>query len=412
MMEMKFRFLDGADSIGCMGMMMDSGKKKFLVEYGLSATKPPKYPMPVSKVDYIFLTHCHLDHCGMIPQVYKKNRCELFTTPLTAEIAEMMMFDSLKIAKAENYPLPYTSADIEKTMNKIVPMTFNDTLDIGDMELTMHSAGHVPGAAMFEFGIDTKTVYSGDIHTIKQRTVNGATPVKCENLFIEGTYGGKFHVSRQVVEDEFLKKISEVIDRGGTVLIPCFAVGRTQEIMILLKKLNYNMWVDGMGRSVTRLYIKYPEYLANPKEMKTAKKRFNEVQNARMRKSASMAEIIITTSGVLDGGPALNYVKLLKNDPKNAILLVGYQAENTNGRLLIEKGYIMIDNEIHKINCEVKKYDFSAHADHEQIVNFVKACDPTNVIIMHSETREMFLEDLSDYNVILPSKGEEFILDV
>ena len=115
---------------------------------------------------------------------------------------------------------------------------------------------------------------------------------------------------------------------------------------------------------------------------------------------------------MLDGGPVLRYLNQLRNDPKSAILLVGYQAEDTNGRMLMEQGCVKIDGEIVKIECELQKYDFSAHADHSQIVDFIKGCDPDNVIIMHSEAREAFLDDLSDYNVILPQTGEEFELDV
>ncbi len=410
---MKFRFLGGADMVGRMGMTVEGAGKTLLVEYGMSPTKPPEYPLPTNqRVDHMLLTHCHLDHSGMVPQVCGRDRCELFTTPLSAEVGEIMMYDSLKIAKAENYPLPYTTGDIERTMKNVVPMTYGDTFELGKIEVTMHPAGHVPGAAMFEFGVDTKTVYSGDIHTLRQRLVDGARPVDCENLFIEGTYGGRYHPDRKTVESEFLDKVAEVVDRGGTVLVPSFAVGRTQEIMILLKNAGYEMWVDGMGRSVTRLFLDYPEYLADAKALKNARRKFNEVRNANMRKDAGRAEVIVTTGGMLDGGPVLGYLRRLKDDPRNAILLVGYQAEDTNGRLLLKEGCVKIDGEIHKINCEVQKYDFSAHADHAELVEFVKACSPKNVIIMHSETRESFLEDLADYNVILPNTGEPFTLDV
>ena len=131
-----------------------------------------------------------------------------------------------------------------------------------------------------------------------------------------------------------------------------------------------------------------------------------------MRRKAVEGQIIVTTGGMLDGGPVLTYLRTLKDDPKNAILLVGYQAEDTNGRMLMEKGCIDLDGEIVKVLCEVQKFDFSAHAGHDQIVDFVKACDPENVIIMHSETRELFLPDLEDYNVILPSPNQPFELDI
>lgn len=411
-MKFNFKFLGGAENVGRMGMIMEGDGKTILIEYGMSANKPPEYPLPAPKVDHIFLTHSHLDHCGMVPQVCGRDRCELFTTPLTAEISEIMMYDSLKIAKAEDYPLQYTTGDIERTMKNVVPVTFGDTFDIGKMEVTVQQAGHIPGAAMFEFGIDTNTLYTGDIHTIRQRLVDKARPISCANIFIEGTYGGRFHPDRKTVEKEFLDKIAEVIDRGGTVIIPSFATGRMQELMILLKNQGYEMWVDGMGRSVSKLYLDYPEYLADFKAMKQAKRKFHEVRNSSMRRDAKRAEIIIATGGMMDGGPVLNYISQLRNDPRNAILLVGYQAEDTNGRRLLETRTLKIDGEIVKVECEIQKYDFSAHADHKQIVDFVKECNPDNVVIMHSEVREEFLKDLQDYNVILPMTGEQFTLDI
>ena len=410
-MKMKFKFLGGADMVGRMGMTMEGDGMTALVEYGLSPTKPPEFPLPAPRIDYAFLTHAHLDHCGMVPQVVGHNRCDLFCTPLTAEIAELMMFDTLKIAKAENYVQPYTEADISRTMKAVVPMTYGDEIQINHIDVKMYDAGHIPGASMFAFEKDSTTIYSGDIHTENQRLVGGAKPVDCTNLFIEGTYGGRNHPPRKETEAAFIAKIEEVIDRGGKVLIPCFAVGRTQEIMMLLKDLGYDMWYDGMGRSVLRLFLDYPEYIADVKALKAAKRRFNEVRGPT-RKNAKDGEIIVTTGGMLDGGPVLGYLDHIKDDPKSAILLVGYQAEDTNGRMLMEEGCVKIDGEVKKIQCELQKYDFSAHADHDQIVNFIRGCDPDNVIIMHSESREKFLPDLEDYNVILPETGKEFELDI
>ncbi len=412
-MKMKFNFLGGADIVGRMGMTIEGDGKTMLVEYGISPTKPPQYPLPApGKVDHLFLTHSHLDHCGMVPAVCGKQNCELFTTPLSAEISELMMYDSLKIAKAEGYPEPYASADIERTMQHVVPLTFEDTIELGKIDVTLHSAGHVPGATMFEFKGDSNTLYTGDIHTEDQKLVLGARPLDCKNLFIEGTYGGRNHPPKEDTINAFIAKIDEVIDRGGVVIIPVFAVGRTQEIMLLLKNLGYEMWVDGMGRSVTNLFLNYPEYIRNAKSLRAAKRTFNEVRNPASRKHAAKGQIIVTTGGMLDGGPVLSYLHELKDNPKNAILLVGYQAEDTNGRMLMDQGCINL-GEVVKVACEVQKFDFSAHAGHDQIVQFIRDCDPENVIFMHSETRELFLPDLQDdYHVMLPKPDVPFELDV
>lgn len=404
--------MGGADIVGRMGLTMEGPKKTILIEYGMSPSKPPEYPMQAPHVDHVFLTHAHLDHCGMVPVVCGRQNCELFTTPVTAEVGELLMNDSLKIAKAENYPQPYTANDVDRTMRNVVPLTFGDTIEIGRTDVTLYSAGHIPGASMFLFEGDTTTLYSGDIHTADQRLVSGAKPVDCETLFIEGTYGGRNHPPRSETEVRFLNKVREVVERGGKCIIPCFAIGRTQEIMLLLKDLKYEMWVDGMGRSVTRMFLDYPEYLRDPKKLKAAKRNFNTVKNSNMRRNASRGQVIVTTGGMLDGGPVLGYVNSVKNDPKSAILIVGYQAEDTNGRMLLEQGSMVIDGESYKIECEVQRYDFSAHADHSEIVDFIQKCDPKNVIFMHSEVRELFLPDLQDYNVILPELGQEFEMEV
>lgn len=413
-MKMKFNFLGGANIVGRMAMTMEGDGKRMLMECGVSPTKPPEYPLPVEgKIDHMFLTHSHLDHCGYVPAVCGKNNCELFTTPLSAEISELMMYDSLKIAKAEGYPAPYTQKDIEVTMDHVVPLTFEDTIELGNIDVTLHSAGHVPGAAMFEFQGDSSMLYTGDIHTEDQKLVLGARPRDCKTLFIEGTYAGRNHPPKEETISKFIAKIDEVIDRGGIVIIPCFAVGRTQEIMLLLKNLGYEMWVDGMGRSVTNLFLDYPEYIRNAKSLKAAKRTFNEIRTSSDRKKAVKGPIIVTTGGMLDGGPVLTYLRTLKDDPKNAILLVGYQADDTNGRMLMDKGCIDLDGEIVKVACEVQKFDFSAHAGHDQIVQFIRDCDPETVVFMHSENRELFLPDLEgDYKIILPMPNEPFELDI
>ena len=411
-MKVKYRFLGGADIVGCMGMTMEWAEKTVLIEYGMNPTKPPEYPIPAPPVDHVFLTHSHLDHCGMIPAVCGRQHAELFATPLAAEVGELLMNDSLKIAKAENYPLQYNSGDIDRTMRSVVPLTFGDTIEVGSVDVTLYSAGHIPGASMFFIEGETSLIYTGDIHTMDQKLVKGAKPVKCETLIVEGTYGGRNHRPRKQTEQEFLDKVQEVVDRGGTCLIPVFAIGRTQEIMLHLMDLGYEMWVDGMGRSVTRLFLDYPEYLRDARKLRAARRNFHTVKHSNMRRNAARGQIIVTTGGMMDGGPVLSYINKVKDDPNSALLVVGYQAEDTNGRMLMDHGVMNIDGEIQKINCEVQKFDFSAHADHSQIVEFIEGCDPDNVVIMHSEVAEEFLPDLQDYNVILPKPDKAFEMEL
>jgi putative mRNA 3-end processing factor len=276
---------------------------------------------------------------------------------------------------------------------------------------------------MFELRGDQTTLFTGDMHTYNTRLVYGAHPVKCDNLIMEATYGGRLHPDRLKTEYQFIQKVKEVVGRGGKVIVPCFAVGRTQEVMLILKDMKLDMWVDGMGRTVNRLYLDYPEYLRNEKQFKQARNRFNEVRTPSGRDRARKGNIIVTTGGMMDGGPVMEYLKVVKDDPKSAILLTGFQVDGSNGRMLLDKGKILYKRpgvaellvpevaEEMKIKCEVQQFDLSAHADHNELLAFVRGCDPEKVVLMHSDTREALAKDLEDeYQVILPKTNQEIEL--
>jgi len=228
---------------------------------------------------------------------------------------------------------------------------------------------------------------------------------------MEGTYAGREHENRKQLERKFLEKIEEVINRGGTVIIPAFAVSRSQEILLVLKDTGYNVWFDGMGKKISKLYLKYPKYLRSVNDLKKALKKVNMVQSEQSRKNAMKADVIVTSSGMMDGGPVLSYMNKLKNDKKSAVLLTGFQIPGTNSRLLIEKGKLNFYGVIEKVNCEVKYYDFSAHAGHSELVEFAQKCNPEKIILFHSADRAPLVESLKDTaEVLTPMKGERFSL--
>ena len=364
---MKVKFLGGAEVVGRMGMLVQNKGATLLFEYGMTASKPPTYPLAAPPVDMAFLTHSHLDHCGMLPWLVGKYDTEVVATPTTVDVTELLVHDSLKVADAEGYPKPYDDQDIKTLMRNFTTMTYGEVMDVGGFEVKLHAAGHLPGASMFELRGEQTTVFTGDVHTYNMRLVWGAHPVKCDNLFIEGTYSGRLHPDRLKTEHELIEKVKEVVERGGKAVLPCFAVGRTQEIMLLLKDLRYNMWVDGMGKGITRLYLDRPEYIRNDKALRAAKRRFNEVRTPADRQHARKeAQVIVTTGGMLDGGPVLSYIDDIKNDPKSAILLSGFQVDGSNGKRLMTEGQIAVQaakEELpHNVNikCEVKKYDLSS----------------------------------------------------
>ncbi len=412
----KIKFLGGANIVGRMGMLFQSKGANLIFEYGMRPSKPPEYPEAAPPVDYAFLTHCHLDHSGMIPWLCGKYDTEVISTPSTMDVTKLLLEDSLKVADLEGYPRPFDEGDIRAAMRNFNTMNFGDVLDVAGFEVELHSAGHVPGATMYEMRGEQTYLFTGDLHTFNLRTVWGAHPVKCDTLFIEATYSGRNHPDRLKTEYQLIEKVREVVERGGRAILPAFAVGRTQELMMILKELKYSMWVDGMGKTVNRLYLDRPEFLRSAKQFGQAKRRFREVRTPADRKLAKReADVIVTTGGMLDGGPVMNYLEAMKDDPKSAILLSGFQVEGSNGNMLMNQGMLNFQvtreempQQI-KVQCEVRKFDLSAHADHRELLSFIRACDPEKVLLMHSDNREPLAADLRNegYEVTLPMTGEE-----
>ncbi|MBU0684357.1 MAG: MBL fold metallo-hydrolase [Thermoplasmatota archaeon] len=411
-MTIEGEFLGGGDEVGRLGILLKCAGAKMLFDYGITASDPPLYPAACPPVDIVFLTHSHLDHCGMIPWLTARYDISVVSTSVSREIAILLMEDSIKIGAAEGYPEAYTSNDVRSARRKFDEIMFGDTSQAGKMQVRAHSAGHIPGATMYELIGKRTTLITGDIHTLDTRLVAGAKPVKCDNLIMESTYSGRNHPSRVKTEYAFLKKIEEVNNRGGTAIIPSFAVGRTQEILLLLRDSRYEFWLDGMGKKVNKIYMGFPGYVRSAKKLRQAVNRTYEVRNVHARSRAAKADVVVTTSGMLDGGPVLGYVEAVRNDPRSAILLTGYQVEGSNGRKLLETGYMEFQGVNEKVDCEVRKFDFSAHAGHDELLAFAKGCSPEKIVLMHGDEREILAGDLraQGFEVLLPKNGEKFVL--
>jgi putative mRNA 3-end processing factor len=403
---MKFWFLGGAEEVGKLGLVVEYRNLKLLFDYGFSPAIPPKYPLEAPKVDFALLSHCHVDHSGMLPWLCERYNTNVMGTELTAWLTELLANDSLKVAKLEGYPIPYHRHSIRKLIRNFEFINPNQTIKLKDLEIKIHSSGHIPGSVMFELRNDVSYLFTSDLNTIDTQLSLGAKPVKCKYLFIEGTYAGREHVKREFVERKFLAKIEEVVDRGGKVIIPVFAVGRAQEIMLVLQKAPYSKWLDGMSKKVNTLFLKYSGYLRNPKGLRRAIENTKVVLSRTSRKRAMReAEVIIATSGMLDGGPVLEYIKNL-NTEKNAILLTGYQVVGSNGRRLLEQKKLDFYGVKQEIKCETLYFDFSAHCGHKELLEFIKGCSPEKVIIYHSDNREALANALTGYEVYLPKNGE------
>jgi putative mRNA 3-end processing factor len=408
---MRIRFLGGAEEVGRLGMLLYEAKSRFLFDYGLSATDPPSYPKEAPPVDYVFLSHSHLDHSGMIPWICGRYHTRVLSTAMTQRVSEVLFDDNIKIMDYEGYPAMYDKKDIRSTKESFDNFEFGDERKIGPFDVKFHYAGHIPGATMFELNGNRSTVFTGDINTIDTNLLEGTRPVKCDNLIVEGTYAGRNHPNRPKLEYEFIKKVDEVVSRGGKVIIPAFAIGRTQEVMLILRNSKHQIFVDGMGNKVTNIYLDEQGFIRSHKHLRKIKHRAKSVRSYKSRKNAMHGDVIITTSGMLDGGPVLSYIKEFKDDPKNAILLTGYQVEGTNGRLLMDEKKIGIQGVATDVKCEIDFFDFSAHSGHNELIEFIHGCQPENVILCHSDSREIIASEIENsYNVILPRLMEEIEL--
>jgi putative mRNA 3-end processing factor len=417
---LRYHYLGGGNEVGNVGIVLeDPSSNRLLLDYGIAPTKPPRYPNEAPHVSNAIITHSHIDHLGMVPWLASNHNTKLHATELTAAISEMMWYDCHKVSSIEGYPLPWDKRDIDLALSAWQTHSFNKPWTQDDWKLELHRAGHIPGAAMLHVETPNKSVlFSGDFDTRDSQLTVGAKPVKSDVLFVEGTYGGRDHPPKQEENERFIERVIEVTDRGGTALVPAFANGRTQDVVMLLHKHlpELNVHVDGMGKRVAKLQMEHPETLRDPTALEAAWRWCRRVSSKSDRKKALDADVIVSTSGMLDGGPSIWYLNRLRHNPKNAILLTGYQARNTGGRRLLEERRIPIFGKISPIDLEVDQYSFSTHAGHQEIVDFAAQCQAEAVVIYHSDptmARPPLVAALetNGHRVHTPENGISGILD-
>ncbi len=392
--------------MGRLGMLLKHRGATLLLDYGMLPEDPPEYPLEAPPVDMTFLSHAHLDHCGMIPWVGGRYDGGIVATRATLDTADVLLEDSLKVAKLEGFPEPFDREDLRRTRGNYRDAKFGDIIEVAAMEVALHSAGHIPGSTMFEINGPKTVIFTGDLQTINTELMWGAHPKECDVLVVESTYAGREHPDRETTEAEFLAKVKEVNDRGGVAIVPSFAVARTQELLLTLARGDFEVWLDGMGKLINKVYLQNPDALRNSKKLRQAMDRTNVVRPPRGRDRALQGDAIVCTSGMLEGGPALWYLAEVAKEPRHAILLTGYQVEGTNGRMLLEEGRVELDGTTIPIQCEVKRFDFSAHAGHEDLLSFIDQCDPSKVVLMHGDNREALAKDLKGKEVLLPMEGQ------
>lgn len=417
--------LGGCREVGRSSFLLDAGEK-FLFECGIKLNPAgTEYPLPVhTNLNAAIISHAHLDHSGNLPHLFLKSNPLCYMTPPTLELAEILWHDTLKIAGIEGTVENFSKEEIRRTKRYSFPLSFKRKVDISSKtSLEFFNAGHILGSAMakIDFGKHS-LLYTGDFKVEETRLLEKAdlNTGKIDFVLMESTYGDRDHPNRKGVEREFVEKVKETVENGGHALIPAFAVGRSQEIVDVLHeyKVKFPIFLDGMSQKVALVSMKYPEYLKDAKFLKSAHKKVEWVRNKRQRlRILDEPCAVVTTAGMLEGGPILAYIKELYDDENSSILLTGYQVDGTQGRRLLEKGIIFIDGRDYKVACRVQKFDFSAHASQSNMVKAVKKWSPREVMLVHGEydkaraLKKRIKEELGINTVIL-ERGKTHKLDL
>jgi len=416
--------LGGGGEVGRMAILVRGSRNAVLLDYGVNFDEEgrPIFPLHVRPRDLtaVVLSHAHLDHCGALPGLYVSSSPPLYTTPLTAELAELMFRDAVKLS---GYYLPYEEEEIRNALRQAKPVNFNEAVELNGDSLMFLNAGHVPGSVMTLMSIDGyRILFTGDFNLAPSNLLDGAdlynVPRDIDLVIMEATYAGGTHPPREKLEEEFIKAVKETLDDGGSVLIPSFTIGRTQELLLTLIKHDVTevpIYVDGLARVANRVISKYPQFLRDPNLYAKAMTYSTEIMGNYFRRNALRDQaVIITPAGMLKGGAAVYYLKRLGGDRRNAVILPSYQAPDSPGYELLTKGVVRVDNEEIRVNAKVYWFDFSAHSGLEELINFIRYfSDNTNILIVHSNPRNALRlsEHLEGRNIhVTLTTGEAFEL--
>ena len=366
--------MGGFKEVGRSSMLLQTPNSRVLLDCGVNvAASDNKNAFPylnvpefsIEELDAVIISHAHLDHCGFVPYLYHYGyEGPIYCTTPTRDLTTLLQLDHLDIAHREGNPLPFNVKHVQKAIKHTITLDYGEVTDISpDIRLTLHNAGHILGSAISHMHIGDgahNLVYTGDFKYERSRLLEPATfrfP-RAETVIMESTYGGREDIqpSRNSAEKEMMKTIYKTLKRGGKVLVPVFAVGRAQELMVVLEEyMRHGMidevpiYIDGMIWEATAIHTARPEYLS--KDLRDQifhmgrnpfiSDMFNKVQNLDQRKDiveSNSPAIILSTSGMLTGGNSVEYFKWLCEDDRNTLIFVGYQSEGSLGRR-IQKGW-------------------------------------------------------------------------
>jgi KH/beta-lactamase-domain protein len=418
--------LGGFKEVGRSAILVETRESRVLLDFGINigmlGDPSRAYPivdiesLKIDELDAVIVTHSHLDHAGLVPFLYKYGyRGPLYVTEPTRELMAIMIKDLIDVAKRSGRCVPFGEKDLATALIHTITVSYEEVTDVApDIKLTMYNAGHILGSAIAHLHIGPglyNIVYTGDFKYADTRLLSKSHTVfpRVEALIMEGTYGATLQEERQKAEQRLIEITSRVAEKKGVVLIPVFSVGRGQEILLVLneamkeKKIpEIPIYVEGLINEVTAVHLQYPEYLS-----KRVRDLILEGENPFITENVKLIEgeaprpdivedrpcVILATNGMLNGGPAVDYFRLIASDPRSALVFVGYQAEGTLGRRIRDGARevpVVIEGKVEVLNVQLEVHSidgFSGHSDQRELVSYVKSITPKpkKIIINHGE---------------------------
>ena len=475
---MNITFLGATKTVTGSNFLVEAAGKKFLVDCGMYQGKITQelensdpFLYDVTEIDFMLLTHAHIDHSGRIPKLYNEGyRGKIYATKATCDLCEIMLPDSGHIQEVEiewknrkrkregkeDLPPLYTAEEALKCIELFEPVEYDDIIDIYDnISVRFNDAGHMLGSAIIEIwatedGKTTKTVFTGDIGNNDLPLLDSPTMISnADYLIMESTYGNRLHMRNDDKADMFLNVVSETLDKGGTVVIPSFAVGRTQEILYEIDRLK-----DEKGQNDEEFAKKYrtlmraPVYVDSPLAISATEifKKNTDLfedeikakiesgdnpldfpglqftttaEESKALNESNEACIILSASGMCDVGRIKHHLKHNLWNPNSTILFVGYQAPGTLGRSIVDGAKkVKIFGEEIAVNARIEYIEgYSGHADQEWLLNFVYSFinKPKHIFLVHGEPEgqevlKQKIEETAEVPVIIPEFGESYEL--
>ena len=370
----ELQFLGGCKTIGSSAYLVRENNTDILCDFGVSFNGNPTFPQLTRPSDlHVALSHAHLDHSGGLPLLFASGSVPVYMTAITRDLIRILLKDMIRLS---NYFLPFEREELDRLLRRIRIVNYKEPIEITkDITMTFHDAGHIPGSAAIQVQTPTHDiVYTGDINTIDTQLLKAArVPKKSpDTLVLESTYALTIHEERETIEKNFVDTAEEIIDNDGTVLVPAFAVARAQEILCILTKhkVNFPIFMDGMARDAARVFLRHPQFFRNYNLLKRALGNTQWIRSRRQREGLTRNPgLIVAPAGMLRGGTAAMYLGEIMHDPKNAVLLVGYQIPGTPGRDLLENGSYDDGSGLKRVKAKFQLFDFSSHAGQNELLD-------------------------------------------